>query len=115
MSENNNLLNQLQQMLHWKKSKKFYAEKLGITEFEIDELLSDIRRREQAEEAAEIGNYISELEDVVVTGYGSQKRKELTGAVVTVNPIAGITLSSLLKEKLATKSTVSSRVYNLDA
>lgn len=66
MSENNNLLNQLQQMLHWKKSKKFYAEKLGITEFEIDELLSDIRRREQAEEAAEIGNYISELEDVVV-------------------------------------------------
>ena len=31
---------------------------------------------------------VSELEDVVVTGYGSQKRKELTGAVVTVNPKA---------------------------
>ncbi|WP_152530864.1 carboxypeptidase-like regulatory domain-containing protein [Sediminibacterium sp. C3] len=31
---------------------------------------------------------VSELEDVVVTGYGSQKRKEITGAVITVNPKA---------------------------
>jgi TonB-linked SusC/RagA family outer membrane protein len=31
---------------------------------------------------------VTELEDVVVTGYGSQKRKEITGAVVTVNPKA---------------------------
>ena len=28
---------------------------------------------------------VSELEDVVVTGYGTQKRKEITGAVVSVN------------------------------
>ena len=35
-----------------------------------------------------LSTVVSELEDVVVTGYGSQKRKELTGAVVTVNPKA---------------------------
>ena len=28
----------------------------------------------------------SQLDEVVVTGYGTQKRKEVTGAVVTVNP-----------------------------
>ncbi|MBP7345805.1 MAG: SusC/RagA family TonB-linked outer membrane protein [Sediminibacterium sp.] len=33
-----------------------------------------------------LATVVSELEDVVVTGYGSQKRKELTGAVVSVNP-----------------------------
>jgi hypothetical protein len=66
MPENQPLLEQLQQMLHWKKSKKFYADKLGITEGEIDELLLDIRKREESEDDAEIGNYVAELEDVVV-------------------------------------------------
>ena len=66
MSENQSLLEQLEQMLHWKKSKKFYANKLGVTETEIDELLIDIKKREKAEEDAEIGNYISDLENTVV-------------------------------------------------
>jgi DNA-directed RNA polymerase specialized sigma subunit len=66
MPENQSLLEQLEQMLHWKKSKKYYAEKLGITEAEVDELLADIRKREVTEMDAEIGNYISELEDQVV-------------------------------------------------
>ena len=63
MSGNQPLLEQLQQMLHWKKSKKYYADKLGVTELEIDELLTDIRKRE---EEAIVGNYISDLEDTVV-------------------------------------------------
>jgi len=66
MSENQPLLEQLEQMLHWKKSKKFYANKLGVTEAEVDELLIDIRKREEAEEDAEIGNYISDLENTVI-------------------------------------------------
>ena len=66
MSENQSLLEQLEQMLHWKKSKKYYAEKLGITEAEVDELLLDIRKRETVEDEAEIGNYIADLEDRVV-------------------------------------------------
>ena len=66
MSGNQSLLEQLQQMLHWKKSKKYYAEKLGITEAEVDELLGDIRKRDDIIEEAEIGNYIADLEDTVV-------------------------------------------------
>jgi len=66
MSENQSLLQQLEEILHWKKSKKFYADKLGITEFEVDELLKELRNQERSEEDAEIGNYISELENRVV-------------------------------------------------
>ena len=53
-------------MLGWKKSKKVYAEKLGITEEEVEELIEEIRKSEKAEDDAEMGNYISELEEMVV-------------------------------------------------
>lgn len=66
MPENQSLLEQLEEMLHWKKSKKFYAEKLGITEAEVDELLKEAKNRQKAQEDAEIGVYISELEEAVV-------------------------------------------------
>jgi len=66
MPENQSLLEQLEQMLHWKKSKKYYAEKLGVTEAEVDDLLTDLRSREQAEDDAEVGVYISDLEDKIV-------------------------------------------------
>jgi hypothetical protein len=66
MSENQTLLEQLQQMLHWKKSKTYYASKLGITESEVDDLLADLRGKEKAEDDAEIGVYISDLEDKIV-------------------------------------------------
>lgn len=66
MSANQTQLEQLQQMLHWKKSKKYYAEKLGVTEDEIDELLADIRKRDVIETEAELGNYISDLEDTII-------------------------------------------------
>lgn len=67
MSNNQSLLDQLQALVSWKKSKKFYAEKLGITENEIEELLKELKAREKAEEDAEVGNYIADLENVVVT------------------------------------------------
>lgn len=66
MSENQSLLQQLEQMLSWKKSKKFYAEKLGITESDVDDLLKELRSSQQAEIDAEVGTYITELEDTVV-------------------------------------------------
>lgn len=66
MPENQSLLQQLEQMLHWKKSKKFYAEKLNITEDEVDALIRELRNAEVAENDAEVGNYIGELEDQVV-------------------------------------------------
>jgi hypothetical protein len=66
MPENQPLLQQLEDILHWKKSKKFYADKLGITELEVDDLLKELRSEEIAQESAEIGNYITDLEDRVV-------------------------------------------------
>jgi hypothetical protein len=46
MSENQDLLAQLEELLRMKKSKKFYAERLGISEFEVNELLKELRERE---------------------------------------------------------------------
>ncbi len=66
MPENQSLLHQLEQMLHWKKSKKFYAEKLQITEAEVDELMKELKESTDARQDAEIGNYVGELEDHVV-------------------------------------------------
>lgn len=66
MSENQSLLHQMEQILHWKKSKKFYAEKLNITEDEVDALIRELRNSETAENDAEVGNYIGELEDTIV-------------------------------------------------
>jgi len=66
MPENQSLLHQLEQMLHWKKSKKFYAEKLNITEAEVDELMKELKSSEDAQNEAEVGNYIGDLENQVV-------------------------------------------------
>ena len=66
MLESQSLLQQLEQMLHLKRSRKFYAKKLGITEGEVYDLLSDIRKKEQIEDDAEVGNYVAELEDGIV-------------------------------------------------
>ena len=66
MPENQALLNQLEEILHWKKSKKFYADKLGIAESDVDDLLKELRTRESIIQEAELGNYISELEETIV-------------------------------------------------
>lgn len=66
MPENQALLNQLEEILHWKKSKKFYADKLGIAESDVDELLKELRTRESIIQEAELSNYISELEETIV-------------------------------------------------
>jgi hypothetical protein len=46
MSENQSLLYQLEELLTRKKSKKFYAERLGISEFEINELMKELREKD---------------------------------------------------------------------
>lgn len=66
MVGNQHLLEKLQQMLNWKKSKKFYAEKLGITEQEVDNLLREIRESEIIRNEAEVSSYIDELENAIV-------------------------------------------------
>jgi len=67
MVGNQHLLDQLQQMLNWKKSKKFYAEKLGIGEEEIGSLLRELKEsKETIRTEAEASDYIGLLEDAVI-------------------------------------------------
>jgi hypothetical protein len=66
MSGNQHLLQQLEQLLRMKRSRKFYAERLGITEMEVANLLEELRNGEGKTSEAESGNYISELEDTLV-------------------------------------------------
>jgi hypothetical protein len=47
MYDNKPLLIQLEELLHWKKSKKVYAEKLGITEDEVSELLKELKKKDE--------------------------------------------------------------------
>ena len=47
MSETHSLLEQLEKLLSWKRSKKFYAEKLGITEYEVEGLLKELKSKDE--------------------------------------------------------------------
>jgi len=67
MVGNQHLLDQLQNMLNWKKSKKFYADKLGVTEAEVDELLKELRNSTSSiNDDAEASSYMTELEDAII-------------------------------------------------
>jgi hypothetical protein len=46
MTENQDLLFKLEELLKQKKSKKFYAERLGISEYEVNELLKELREKD---------------------------------------------------------------------
>lgn len=66
MSENQHLLDRLEQLLRLKRSRKFYAERLGISELEVSDLMQELRNSEGKREEAETASYISELEDTVI-------------------------------------------------
>ena len=40
------MLHRLEELLSQKKSKKFYAEKLGISEFEVSDLMKELREKD---------------------------------------------------------------------
>jgi len=63
MAQDQNLLFQLEKLLSWKKSKKFMAEKLEITEGEVEELLKELRGKDSTVEQ-EIVEYISSTRKV---------------------------------------------------
>ena len=50
MTYDQELLDQLEGLLGWKKSKKFYAEKLEITEEQVEELLKELRSRDKEQD-----------------------------------------------------------------
>lgn len=63
MTDNQNLLLQLQQLLSWKKSKKFYAEKLGIAEVEVSELMKELRGKESESLIESYETLVEEIEE----------------------------------------------------
>jgi hypothetical protein len=85
MSENQSLLHRLEELLTQKKSKKFYAERLGISEFEVTELLKELREKDN-EPVDVIRNYTEErkvnvekgtLESTITTDYEPKDDIEL--------------------------------------
>lgn len=99
MADNQSLLSQLQQLLSWKKSKKFYADKLDITEAEVDELLKEIKAQQSVQ--VETVNYINELEEAVVR-YTEDVSKG-TGEIVFNSPDEIKSLDELIvKSKIDT-------------
>jgi len=62
MTENEKLLERLEKLLKWKKSKKFYSEKLNISETEVDELLKELRNTgEEVEEEIDIDSFTKKV------------------------------------------------------
>ena len=96
MPDNQSLLHQLEQILHWKKSKKFYAEKLNITEAEVDDLIDILRNSSVARNEAEAAHYIGVLEDQILRF--SEDVKKGTGEVVINSKEEIKTLDELIEK-----------------
>lgn len=65
MAENQDLLFKLEELLRQKKSKKFYAERLGISEFEVNELLKELKEKDN-ESPMELNTSTGEIRKVNV-------------------------------------------------
>ncbi len=85
MSKNQNLLSQLQELITRKRSKKFYAERLGISEFEVAELIKELKDKDNYQ-YAEGKNYKEErkvnfekgtIESTVVSDFDPKDDLEL--------------------------------------
>ena len=89
MAQDQNLLFQLEKLLSWKKSKKFMAEKLQVTQGEFEELLRELRERDEEpndalKQAAEyysavvkVNNEKGTLESTIVLDYEPKDDLEL--------------------------------------
>jgi hypothetical protein len=86
MAQDQNLLFQLEKLLSWKKSKKFMADKLQITENEVEELLKELREKDSivTEEVVEyisstrkVNNEKGTLESTLVLDYEPKDDLEL--------------------------------------
>lgn len=92
MPDNQQLIDRLEKLLIHKKSKAYYAGKLGVTQNEVEELLERIKARDDAEAA----NYISILEDAVVSFQENLERG--TGEVLYNSSEQIRTLDELIKK-----------------
>jgi len=86
MSENQHLLYQLEELLTQKKSKKFYAERLGISEFEVSELMKELKEKDNEQPTDITRNFTEErkvnvekgtLESTIISDYEPKNDIEL--------------------------------------
>lgn len=108
MTENQGLITRLQKLMAQKKSKRFYAERLGISTDEVNNLLEQLKKGVIAvENEPEVANYISLLEDKVVKFDENVKEES---AEVTVN------LKENIKtlEELIHKCNIDTKIWNID-
>jgi len=84
MSDNELLLQKLEKLLKWKKSKKFYAEKLEISESEVDDLLTELRNKVGEDDEYDVSKYIEKVniekgtrESTIVTDFEPKNDKKL--------------------------------------
>ena len=86
MSENQHLLYRLEELLTQKKSKKFYAERLGISEFEVSELMKELKEKDNEQPTEITRNYTEErkvnvekgtLESTIISDYEPKDDIEL--------------------------------------
>jgi hypothetical protein len=81
MLENQQLLNQLKDMLHWKKSKNYYAKALGISVFEVDQLLQQLSTKAKPQtistKTIKVDAEKGTLESTVVCDYEPKNDKQL--------------------------------------
>lgn len=91
MSDNQHLLSELQQLLRWKKSKKFYAEKLNVTEAEVEELIKELKEKdtEITNDDFIVSDKTIKIEEDIVKG---------TGEVVFNSPVEIKTLDELIEK-----------------
>jgi hypothetical protein len=80
------LLYQLEELLTQKKSKKFYAERLGISEFEVSELMRELKEKDNEQPSEIARNYTEErkvnvekgtLESTIISDYEPKNDIEL--------------------------------------
>ena len=81
MSENQSLLHQLQMLMKWKKSKSFYAQKLGVSENRVDELLKELYPKKQIihsqANTRKVNNEKGTIESTIVSNFEPKNDIEL--------------------------------------
>jgi len=77
MNKTQDLLASLEQMLSWKKSKAFYAEKLGVSEDYIEKLLEELKNKEEGLRQVEVNNEKGLLKSTIESSFEPKNHKDL--------------------------------------
>lgn len=100
MTENTELLERLQQLLKHKKSKKYYSEKLGISEEYLEELIKELKNQDK-EDFEELESLVEVTTKVNVEKGTLESVREITFDPQTVEELAKLHKIDLSKYKIS--------------